>query len=146
MVRLYRPTFEPCPLVVFLHGGMWTIGDLDSHDRACRRLSASAQVAVLAVDFRQAPEHPWPAAQGRVGDPQLRAPGDIVSGQVPAGCLVGDAGLRQGQVGVREGQDLGCRQGPPSSRSRRQASVARFPPELSPAMTRVPSVPVRFVW
>jgi acetyl esterase len=62
VVRLYRPTFEPRPLVVFLHGGMWTIGDLDSHDRACRRLSASAQSAVLAVDFRRAPEHPWPAA------------------------------------------------------------------------------------
>jgi acetyl esterase len=61
-VRLYRPTLEPRPLVVFLHGGMWTIGDLESHDRACRRLSASAQAVVLAVDFRLAPEHPWPAA------------------------------------------------------------------------------------
>jgi len=61
-VRPYRPTFEPCPLVLFLHGGMWTIGDLESHDRVCRRLAASAQVAVLAVDYRRAPEHPWPAA------------------------------------------------------------------------------------
>ena len=61
-VRLYRPTLEPRPLVVFAHGGMWTIGDLESHDRACRRLAAAAQVAVLAVDFRRAPEHPWPAA------------------------------------------------------------------------------------
>ena len=60
--RLYRPAVEPSPLVVFVHGGMWTIGDLDSHDRVCRRLSVSAQVAVLAVDFRRAPEHPWPAA------------------------------------------------------------------------------------
>jgi acetyl esterase len=56
-VRLYRPTVEPLPLVVFLHGGMWTIGDLDSHDRACRRLALSAQAAVVAVDFRRAPEH-----------------------------------------------------------------------------------------
>jgi acetyl esterase len=55
VVRLYLPTFEPRPLVAFLHGGMWTIGDLDSHDRACRKLSASAQVAILAVDFWQAP-------------------------------------------------------------------------------------------
>ena len=62
VVRLYRPASGPRPLVVFVHGGMWTIGDLDSHDRACRRLSASTQAAVLAVDVRRAPEHPWPAA------------------------------------------------------------------------------------
>ena len=49
--------------------------------------------------------------QGRIGDPQPRAPGDIVSGQAPAGRLLGDAGLGQGQVGVREGQDLGFGQG-----------------------------------
>jgi acetyl esterase len=61
-VRLYRPTLQPHPLVVFAHGGMWTIGDLESHDRACRRLAVGAQVAVLAVDFRRAPGHPWPAA------------------------------------------------------------------------------------
>jgi len=60
--RLYRPALEPRPLVVFLHGGMWVIGDLDSHDRACRRLAARAGVAVLAVDFRRPPEHKWPAA------------------------------------------------------------------------------------
>jgi len=50
-------------------------------------------------------------SQGRVRDPQLRAPGDIVSGQAPAGCLLGDARLRQRQAGVRAGQDLGRRQG-----------------------------------
>jgi len=61
-VRLYRPTFEPHTLVVFLHGGMWTIGDLESHDRVCRRLAVRVRAAVLAVDFRLAPEHPWPAA------------------------------------------------------------------------------------
>jgi acetyl esterase len=61
-VRLYRPVLESRPLVVFLHGGMWTIGDLESHDRACRRIALGADTAVLAVDFRRAPEHPWPAA------------------------------------------------------------------------------------
>ncbi|MFC8226313.1 alpha/beta hydrolase [Streptomyces sp. NPDC057287] len=60
--RLYRPSAESLPLVVFLHGGMWTIGDLESHDRACRRLALGAGTAVLSVDFRRAPEHPWPAA------------------------------------------------------------------------------------
>ncbi|MEE6259945.1 alpha/beta hydrolase [Plantactinospora sonchi] len=61
-VRLYRPARRPRPLVVYAHGGMWTIGDLDSHDRVCRRLCLEADIAVLAVDFRRAPEHPWPAA------------------------------------------------------------------------------------
>ncbi|MET7304300.1 alpha/beta hydrolase [Embleya sp. NPDC005575] len=59
--RLYRPTLDPLPLVVFLHGGMWTIGGLESHDRLCRRLALAARIAVLAVDYRLAPEHPWPA-------------------------------------------------------------------------------------
>src|SRR5215469_18970039 len=56
------PSDGPHPLLVFLHGGMWTIGDLESHDRACRRLALGAAVSVLAVDYRRAPEHPWPAA------------------------------------------------------------------------------------
>ncbi|WBB67839.1 alpha/beta hydrolase [Micromonospora sp. WMMD812] len=60
--RLYRPSAAAQPLVVFLHGGMWTIGDLESHDRACRRLAVQTGAAVLSVDFRRAPEHPWPAA------------------------------------------------------------------------------------
>ncbi|MFJ6838718.1 alpha/beta hydrolase [Streptomyces sp. NPDC091209] len=60
--RLYRPSAARGPLVVFLHGGMWTIGDLESHDRACRRLALGTDTAVLSVDFRRAPEHPWPAA------------------------------------------------------------------------------------
>ncbi|MGW3103428.1 alpha/beta hydrolase [Streptomyces sp. NPDC001100] len=60
--RLYRPSAADGPLVVFLHGGMWTIGDLESHDRACRRLALGTGTAVLSVDFRRAPEHPWPAA------------------------------------------------------------------------------------
>ena len=47
---------------MFLHGGMWLLGDLDTHDRTCRRLARGAGVAVLAVDYRRAPEHPWPAA------------------------------------------------------------------------------------
>lgn len=49
-------------VVVFLHGGFWTIGDLDSHDRACRRLVHATGLTVVAVDYRRAPEHPWPAA------------------------------------------------------------------------------------
>jgi acetyl esterase len=52
----------PHPLLVFVHGGGWTIGDLDTHDEPCRLLCRHAGVHVLSVDYRLAPEHPFPAA------------------------------------------------------------------------------------
>ena len=60
--RLYRSSSDPRPLVMFLHGGGFVLGDLDSHDRICRRLAVRCDVAVLAVDYRRAPESPAPAA------------------------------------------------------------------------------------
>ncbi|GAB4358830.1 MAG: alpha/beta hydrolase [Immundisolibacter sp.] len=61
--RLYRPRAEGMlPGLVFYHGGGWVIGDLDSHDDLCRDLAAGAGCAVLAVDYRLAPEHRFPAA------------------------------------------------------------------------------------
>ncbi|HUB37423.1 MAG TPA: alpha/beta hydrolase [Streptosporangiaceae bacterium] len=76
-VRLYRPDTGPHPLLVFLHGGFWTIGDLESHDRACRRLALGAAVCVLAVDYRRAPEDPWPAAVDDVVHVVRWAAGDL---------------------------------------------------------------------
>ncbi|MEU4545952.1 alpha/beta hydrolase [Nonomuraea dietziae] len=61
-LRRYRPAERPRPLMVYLHGGGWVIGDLDSHDRTCRRIALECDVEVLAVDYRLAPEHPCPAA------------------------------------------------------------------------------------
>ena len=49
-------------LLVFFHGGGWVLGDLDSHDASCRFLAHHAGVSVLSVDYRLAPEHPFPAA------------------------------------------------------------------------------------
>jgi len=60
--RLYRPVPGALPLVLYLHGGGWTIGSLDTFDRVCRRLAAGSATAVLALDYRLAPEHPWPAS------------------------------------------------------------------------------------
>lgn len=64
--RLYvpggLPPGEPMPLLVFFHGGGWVIGDLETHDGVCRFLAAAAGMAVLALDYRLAPEHPFPAA------------------------------------------------------------------------------------
>jgi len=61
--RHYRPaTAGATPLLVFYHGGGWTIGDLDTHDALCRLTCRDADVHVLSVDYRLAPEHPAPAA------------------------------------------------------------------------------------
>ena len=50
------------PVLVYFHGGGWTIGDLDTHDIICRTLANNARCAVLAVDYRMGPEHKFPAA------------------------------------------------------------------------------------
>lgn len=61
--RHYRPACaEPAPLLVFLHGGGWAIGDLDTHDQLCRLVCRDADIHVLSIDYRLAPEHPAPAA------------------------------------------------------------------------------------
>lgn len=61
--RHYRPACPgPAPLLVFYHGGGWVIGDLDTHDQLCRLTCRDADVHVLSIDYRLAPEHPAPAA------------------------------------------------------------------------------------
>ena len=71
-MRVYRPT-PPAgpppgpapgsrpPAAVFFHGGGWVLGGLDSHDTLCRELARQAGVVLVAVDYRLAPEHPYPA-------------------------------------------------------------------------------------
>ncbi|MPY60701.1 flavin-containing monooxygenase [Streptomyces spongiae] len=62
-VRVYLPSAEgPLPAVVFCHGGGFISGSLDSVDPTCRRLAAENGVVVVSVDYRLAPEHPFPAA------------------------------------------------------------------------------------
>jgi acetyl esterase len=56
------PQGTPAPLLIYFHGGGWVIGDLDTHDGVCRFLAAAAGTAVLSIDYRLAPEHPFPAA------------------------------------------------------------------------------------
>ena len=62
-LRLVRPqALGVKPVLVYMHGGGWTMGDLDTHDVLCRQLCAAADVAVVAVDYRLGPEHRFPAA------------------------------------------------------------------------------------
>lgn len=64
-LRVYRPETngQPGPLgaVLYLHGGGWTFGNLESHDEICRRLCVATGGVVVGVDYRLAPEHPFPA-------------------------------------------------------------------------------------
>ncbi len=65
-LRVYRPrgldAGTALPALVFFHGGGWVIGDLETHDVLCRQLTAEAGIAVIAVDYRLAPEAKFPAA------------------------------------------------------------------------------------
>lgn len=62
-VRVYRPAAEgPLPTIVYYHGGGWVTGTLDSIDGLCRRLANRGSALVVSVDYRLAPEHPFPAA------------------------------------------------------------------------------------
>lgn len=62
-VRVYSPmTLSPPPLVLYMHGGGWVTGSLASHDRLCRLLAQRTRTLVVAVNYRCAPEHVYPAA------------------------------------------------------------------------------------
>jgi acetyl esterase/lipase len=66
-VRVYVPhgasdAAGPGPVLVYFHGGGWVIGDLESHDPTVRALAARSGITIVAVDYRLAPEHPFPAA------------------------------------------------------------------------------------
>ena len=111
--RLYRPLGaggRQAPLLLYFHGGGFVLGDLDTHDGLCRRLCARSGNEVLAVDYRLAPEHPYPAAledcrtallwaQTRAGARGLALAGDSAGGTLAAATALmtrdrGDALIR----------------------------------------------------
>jgi acetyl esterase len=63
-VRIYRPKAKvskaALPAILFFHGGGWVLGSIETHDALCRRLCSETQAAVISVDYRLAPEHPFP--------------------------------------------------------------------------------------
>ncbi|SEH81892.1 Acetyl esterase/lipase [Mycolicibacterium rutilum] len=62
-IRIYRPaTDAPAPLVIYIHGGGWVVGGLDSYDSIARRHAVAGDAVVVSLSYRLAPEHPFPAA------------------------------------------------------------------------------------
>jgi acetyl esterase len=109
--RLYRPAAGTLPVILYLHGGGWVFCDLDTHDRMMRLLALESGAAVLGLDYRLAPEHPFPAghddalaaiawlrSDGRARglDPKrIAVAGDSAGANLALGVLVGlrDRGL-----------------------------------------------------
>ena len=110
--RLYAPSFDVLPVMLYLHGGGFVIGGLETHDSLCRQFALRSGGAVLALDYRLAPEHPFPAAVDDawaalrwlaeeaasigVDGSSLAVGGDSAGGTLAAVCalLARDAGLR----------------------------------------------------
>lgn len=94
-VRVYDPQVlrGPTPVILFFHGGGWVIGSLATHDGLCRRLATLTGQPVVAVDYRLAPEHPYPAAieDSRAALNWLFTAGPIHNLEVTEAVLVGDS-------------------------------------------------------
>ncbi|MGN7191633.1 alpha/beta hydrolase [Curtobacterium sp. MCBA15_004] len=116
-VRLYVPDAVeargPLPVTVFLHGGGWVLGDLDSQDHIARVVCARARCLVVSVDYRLAPEHPFPAAvddaEGAVA--WILDHADQLGGDPERVVLFGEsAGATLAAVAARHARDRGGRQ------------------------------------
>jgi acetyl esterase len=103
-VRLYAPSAKVLPVLVYFHGGGFTVGSTDTHDGLCRRLSHLAHCAVVSVDYRLAPEHQFPTAHQDAWDVvqalagqgaklgldtrRLALGGDSAGGTLAAACAI----------------------------------------------------------
>ena len=111
-VRLYAPSGRDLPVLIYFHGGGFTIGSIATHDVLCRRLGCLSGCAVLSVDYRLAPEHKFPTAQEDAWDAlqwvatsgaergldvaRIAVGGDSAGGTLSAVCAImaRDAGLK----------------------------------------------------
>ncbi len=122
-LRRYEPADTALGTLVFFHGGGWVTGNLDTHDALCRRICREAEARVVAVDYRLAPEHPFPAAAddafaalawaaGRFRGAPLGVIGDSAGGNLAAAATLRarDHGLPplHAQVLIYPITDCGC--------------------------------------
>ncbi len=111
-LRAYFPAVAAAgPVIVYLHGGGWVIGDLETHHPLCTLIAAVTGLRVVAVDYRLAPEAPWPAAHDdclaaarfvAAGPPALEAPvtGIAMAGDSAGGTLALHVASALGSAGV----------------------------------------------
>jgi acetyl esterase len=112
--RLYAPSADVLPVLLYLHGGGFTVGNLETHDSLCRQLALRSGAAVIALDYRLAPEHRFPTAVDdcfaalralaradtgtrlKLDTARLAVGGDSAGGTLAAVCALQarDAGLR----------------------------------------------------
>ena len=132
-VRIYRPEDPTGATVVFFHGGGWIIGDLDSHDGHARRLAATVGAVVVHVDYRLAPEHPFPAAhQDCVAAIEWAFEHvDELGGRADRIAVAGDSAGGNLAAAVA----LHCR----DTRRRSSPSCSSTPPSTSPAAWPLPA-------
>lgn len=116
--RLYRPGEGVLPLVIFVHGGGWTFGSLETHENEIRHLTLASGAAVLGIDYRLAPEHPFPAPLddvlaaiaavragalgGKIDRTRLALAGDSAGANLALGALLAlrDAGNQTARCAV----------------------------------------------
>ncbi|MDN5855903.1 MAG: alpha/beta hydrolase [Actinomycetia bacterium] len=102
--RVYRPA-PGVPVILYVHGGGWVLGDLETHDRFARELALRTGWGVVAVHYRRAPEHPYPAAlddvetalrwvRARAGDHELDASSVVGVGDSSGANLVAGLSVR----------------------------------------------------
>lgn len=110
--RLYASSRERLPVLLYLHGGGFTIGNLETHDSLCRQLAVRSGAAVVALDYRLAPEHRFPTAvndswaamqwlaeqDGKLGLDSTRL---AVGGDSAGGTLAAVAALHARDIGLR---------------------------------------------
>ena len=109
--RLYAPKDQAgLPILVYYHGGGWVMGNLDTHDTACRRLARASGALVVSVDYRLAPEHKFPAAaQDAIAALEWVAANGKSLGGDPARLAVGgdSAGGNLAAVAAQAAQESG---------------------------------------
>ena len=126
-LRLYRGNGAPtsaAPMLVYYHGGGWTMGDLDTHDTLCRSLANDAACVVVAVDYRMGPEQRFPAAvhdclaatrwlQTQAGELGLDATRLAIGGDSAGGNLAAVVALLLRDAAVAAGADAAAAPSPP---------------------------------
>jgi acetyl esterase len=131
---LGRRSRDLLPAIVYFHGGGWVTGDLDTHDATCRMLAVASRCLVVAVDYRLAPEHTFPAAVD-----------DALAAYAWVHRHAGELGIADGQVGVM-GESAGATLAAvvaQETRGGEPASGSDVPPPVAQGLI-YPVVDVRF--